>query len=428
MRLPVWIISIAIALAMLPLAGAALGATLVEDVRTWDGPSHTRVVFDLSRAPDHRLFTLTDPHRAVIDLHGGRISADQVEGIRDEGPIRRVRSGRRDQGVRIVLDLDRAVAAESFTMTPNDTGGHRLVVDLSDPQPNTAVRRAPDQAAEPFVVAIDAGHGGKDPGAIGAAGTYEKGIVLSVARKLADRIDAIQGLESVLIRDGDYYIGLRERTRKAQAAGADLFVSLHADAFHDRRVRGSSVFVLSRNGATSEMARMLARRENRADRIGGVSLADKDEQVASVLVDLSRAHTVEESLDVADVLFNKLDTLGDVHGTGVEQAGFAVLKSLDMPSVLVELAFISNPEEERRLKSSSYQHQLARGLTEGVRAYVEQTRPALALSGGDEEYRVRPGDTLSDIAQRHAVSVSELRRANELAGSTIVAGHTLRIP
>ncbi|KAF0283603.1 N-acetylmuramoyl-L-alanine amidase [Spiribacter roseus] len=428
MRLPVWIISIAIALAMLPLAGAALGATLVEDVRTWDGPSHTRVVFDLSRAPDHRLFTLTDPHRAVIDLHGGRISADQVEGIRDEGPIRRVRSGRRDQGVRIVLDLDRAVAAESFTMTPNDTGGHRLVVDLSDPQPNTAVRRAPDQAAEPFVVAIDAGHGGKDPGAIGAAGTYEKGIVLSVARKLADRIDAIQGLESVLIRDGDYYIGLRERTRKAQAAGADLFVSLHADAFHDRRVRGSSVFVLSRNGATSEMARMLARRENRADRIGGVSLADKDEQVASVLVDLSRAHTVEESLDVADVLFKKLDTLGDVHGTGVEQAGFAVLKSLDMPSVLVELAFISNPEEERRLKSSSYQHQLAAGLTEGVRAYVEQTRPALALSGGDEEYRVRPGDTLSDIAQRHAVSVSELRRANELAGSTIVAGHTLRIP
>lgn len=428
MRLPVWIISLVTAVAMLPLAGAALGATLVEDVRTWDGPSHTRVVFDLSRAPDHRLFTLTDPHRAVIDLHGGRISDDQVEGIRDEGPIQRVRSGRRDQGVRIVLDLDRAVAAESFTMTPNDTGGHRLVVDLSNPQPKTAVRRAQDQAAEPFVVAIDAGHGGKDPGATGAAGTSEKGIVLAVARKLADRIDAIQGLESVLIRDGDYYIGLRERTRKAQAAGADLFVSLHADAFHDRRVRGSSVFVLSRNGATSEMARMLARRENRADRIGGVSLADKDEQVASVLVDLSRAHTVEESLDVADVLFKKLDTLGDVHGSGVEQAGFAVLKSLDMPSVLVELAFISNPEEERRLKSPSYQHQLAAGLTEGIRAYVEQTRPALALSGGDEEYRVRPGDTLSDIAQRHAVSVSELRRANELAGSTIVAGHTLRIP
>jgi len=142
MRVPVWIISIAIALAMLPLAGAALGATLVEDVRTWDGPSHTRVVFDLSRAPDHRLFTLTDPHRADIDLRGGRISADQIEGIRDEGPIRRVRSGRRDQGVRIVLDLNRAVAAESFAMTPNDTGGHRLVVDLSDPQPETAVRRA----------------------------------------------------------------------------------------------------------------------------------------------------------------------------------------------------------------------------------------------------------------------------------------------
>ena len=439
-----WIVLIAIAVAMLPaVAGAAPGATRVEEVRTWDGPSHTRVVFDLSGAPDHQLFTLTDPHRAVIDLRDGRIHASQVDGIRDEGPIRRVRSGRRDEGVRIVLDLDRAVAAQSFTMAPNDTGGHRLVVDLSDPQSDPpadadardttaggadAVRRARDQAAEPFVVAIDAGHGGKDPGAIGAAGTYEKSIVLAVARKFADRINAIQGLESVLIRDGDYYIGLRERTRKARAAGADLFVSVHADAFHDQRVRGSSVFVLSRNGASSEMARMLARRENQADRIGGVSLSDKDEQVASVLVDLSRAHTVEESLDVADVLFNELGALGDVHGSGVEQAGFAVLKSLDMPSVLVELAFISNPEEERRLKSSSYQHQLARGLTEGVRAYVEQTRPALALEGGDEEYRVRPGDTLSAIAQRHAVSVGELRRANELAGSTIVAGHTLRIP
>ena len=429
---------------MLPTAGAAPGATQVEAVRTWEGPEHTRVVFDLSAAPDQRVFTLSDPHRAVIDLRGGRLDAAQVEGIRDEGPIRRVRTGRREAGVRIVLDLDGAVAAEAFTMAPNDTGGHRLVVDLrpsgadaaaaSDPadtgdaRGEVAVRRAREAAAEPFVVAIDAGHGGKDPGAIGASGTHEKAIVLAVARKFADRIDSIRGLESVLIRDGDYYLGLRERTRKAQAAGADLFVSVHADAFHDRRVRGSSVFVLSRNGASSEMARMLARRENRADRIGGVSLADKDEQVASVLVDLSRAHTVEESLDVADVLFGELDALGDVHGSGVEQAGFAVLKSLDMPSVLVELAFISNPEEERRLNSSRYQHQLARGLTEGVRAYVEQTRPALALEGGDEEYRVRPGDTLSAIAQRHAVSVGELRRANELAGSTIVAGRTLRIP
>ena len=408
--------------------GVASAATVIEDVRTWDGPTHTRVVFDLSAAPDHRLFTLTGPDRAVIDLAAGHIDPALVDGIRDTGPIQRIRTGRREAGIRIVLDLDRALDARAFTMEPNATGGHRLVVDLGRDGEKPPVQTAKRRSAEPFVVAIDAGHGGRDPGAIGAAGTYEKDIVLSVARRFADQVNAIDGLEAVLVRDGDYYVGLRDRTRKAREAGADLFVSLHADAFHDRSVRGSSVFVLSRNGASSEMARMLARSENRAHRIGGVSLSDKDEQVASVLVDLSRAHTVEESLDVADMLLAELDGLGDVHGGGVEQAGFAVLKSLDMPSVLVELAFISNPAEERRLRSADYQDQLARGLTQGMRSYVASARPMLALGSGGDEYRVREGDTLSAIAQRHATSVGALRRANELGSDTIMAGRTLRIP
>jgi N-acetylmuramoyl-L-alanine amidase len=420
--------------------GAAAAATVVEDVRAADRSSYTRVVLDLSQAPDHRIFTLEDPHRAVIDLRAGQLDPALVAGIRDEGPIRRVRSGRRGEGVRIVLDLATRRVVEAFTIEPGARTAHRLVIDLrrpgagssADESPdrprNTPSRTASEAGATPFVVAIDAGHGGKDPGAIGAAGTYEKDIVLTVARKLAGRLGATAGIEPVLIRDGDYFVGLRDRTRKAREADADLFVSLHADAFHDRSVRGSSVFVLSRNGASSEMARMLARSENRAHRIGGVSLADKDEQVASVLVDLSRAHTVEESLDVADVLLAELDALGDVHGDGVEQAGFAVLKSLDMPSVLVELAFISNPEEEKRLKSSRYQHQLAEGLTEGVLGYVQRVRPTLASGGGTAEYEVRAGDTLSGIAQQFAVSVGELRQANDLGGDTIVAGHTLKIP
>lgn len=420
--------------------GAAAAATVVEDVRAADRSTYTRVVLDLSEAPDHRIFTLKDPHRAVIDLRAGRLDPAHVAGIRDEGPIRRIRSGRRGEGVRIVLDLAGRRAVEAFTIAPGARTAHRLVIDLRRPgagsspddgpdrRPETPSRTAGEAGATPFVVAIDAGHGGKDPGAIGAAGTYEKDIVLAVAQKLAARLGATAGIEPVLIRDGDYFVGLRDRTRKAREADADLFVSLHADAFHDRRVRGSSVFVLSRNGASSEMARMLARSENRAHRIGGVSLADKDEQVASVLVDLSRAHTVEESLDVADVLLSELDALGDVHGDGVEQAGFAVLKSLDMPSVLVELAFISNPEEEKRLKSSRYQHQLAEGLTEGVRGYVQRVRPMLALGGGTAEYEVRAGDTLSGIAQQFAVSVGELRQVNDLGGDTIVAGHTLKIP
>lgn len=418
----------AILLWMVFVPGVALAATVVEDVRTWNGPTHTRIVFDLSASPDHRLFMLEAPDRAVIDLPSGRIDPALVDGIRDAGPIQRIRTGRREEGIRIVLDLERALEARSFTMAPSDNRGHRLVVDLGKDGGKAPVRTAQPEGSDPFVVAIDAGHGGKDPGAIGAAGTYEKDIVLAVARKFADRINAISGLEAVLVRDGDHFVGLRDRTRKAREAGADLFVSLHADAFHDRSVRGSSVFVLSRNGASSEMARMLARSENQAHRIGGVSLADKDEQVASVLVDLSRAHTVDESLDVADVLLAELDGLGDVHGSGVEQAGFAVLKSLDMPSVLVELAFISNPAEERRLNSADYQDQLARGLTQGTRSYVAATRPALALGDETDQYKIREGDTLSAIAQRHATSVGALRRANELVDDTIVAGRTLRIP
>ena len=427
-------------IALLFIAPAVVAQPSVKEVRTWNGPDHTRIVFDLSAPLTHDLFMLSGPNRAVLDLRGATIPAELVADIENVGPINRVRTGQRDDGARVVMDLAYALSAESFAVAPNDTYGHRLVVDLQHGNAATRVdadatkaqrsqapvRTADVSAPHEFVVAIDAGHGGEDPGAIGAAGTYEKDIVLAVARKLADRINAVRGLEAVLIRDGDYYIGLRDRTRKARDANADLFISLHADAFHDRRVKGSSVFVLSRNGASSEMARMVAQRENRADQIGGVSLSDKDAQLASVLVDLSRAHTVEESVGVAKVLLTEMDALGDVHGGGVEQAGFAVLKSLDMPSVLVELAFISNPDEERRLKSRDYQRRLAAGILHGVKAYVARQRPNLQLAGG--EYVVRRGDTLSGIAQQHAVSVQQLRQANNIGNDIIAAGRTLQIP
>lgn len=409
----------------------AQASVVVEEVRTWNGPDHTRVVFDLSAPVQHNVFTLDSPHRAVIDLPDTVLAAGLVEGIRNEGPIQKIRSGRRGDGTRVVFDLSQGLETESFLVAPNEKYGHRLVVDLQHggqaaDQTRTPVYSADEANASAFVVAIDAGHGGEDPGAIGPSGTYEKDIVLAVAKKLAERVNREDGLRAVLIRDGDYYIGLRERTRKAHEVEADLFISLHADAFHDRRVKGSSVFVLSRNGASSEMARMVAQRENRADYIGGVSLQDKDEELASVLVDLSRAHTIEESVGMAKVLLNELKAIGDVHGGYVEQAGFAVLKSLDMPSVLVELAFISNPDEERRLKTRRYQNQLADGLVNGIRAYAARVRPDLDLAV--DTYTVREGDTLSRIAHRHAVSVTALRQANGLGGDVIMAGRTLRIP
>ncbi len=436
--------SLAFLLTLLLAPAIAVAGVTVTEVRTWQGPDHVRVVFDLSAPVSHDLFILDGPHRAVVDIADAELAPTLVDTIRDEGPIQRVRSARRGDGVRVVFDLDRAIDTESFSVAPNEQYGHRLVVDLQTGPATPAgagdavitaasaegdrapVRTADAAGAGDFLVAIDAGHGGEDPGAIGAAGTYEKDIVLSVARRLAKRVDAVAGMRALLIRDGDYYIGLRDRTRKAREADADLFVSVHADAFRDRSVKGSSVFVLSRNGASSEMARMLARSENRADRIGGVSLDDKDPEVASVLLDLSRAHTVEESLAFAAKVKRELGAIGDVHGSGVEQAGFAVLKSLDMPSALVELAFISNPEEERRLRSADYQAQLARGIVNGIRAYAAATRPDLRLAGG--EYTVRRGDTLSEIAVRYSVSVDSLRDANNLGGSMISAGRTLQIP
>jgi len=411
-------------LLLLPSLGAAEVA--VKDVRSWTGPENTRLVLDLSEPVEHRVFTLSDPERVVIDLADARLDPSLVADIQDEGPLRRIRTGRRDDGVRVVLDLLRESEPKTFLVRPNETYGHRLVVDLERPRAERERVKTAAGARDSFVVAIDAGHGGEDPGAIGPAGTQEKTVVLSVARRLAALVDRHAGMRAVLIRDGDYYIGLRERTVKAHEVNADLFLSLHADAFHQRTVRGSSVFVLSENGASSEMARMLARSENRADRIGGVSLEDKDEQLASVLLDLSRAATIESSTGLAESLLGRLAEVGDVHGGQVEKAGFAVLKSLDIPSVLVELAFISNPQEERRLRSAAYQERLARALFEGVRDYAEEQLPALRMARA--EYTVRRGDTLSDIARRHSVSVHELRKANDLDDDIIMAGRTLHIP
>lgn len=408
----------------------------VESVRTFSESEQTRIVFDLSAPVAFEMFTLQSPDRVVVDLADVRLAETMSEQMPGVGPITRIRSAARDNGVRVVLDLGAEASAKGFSVGPSGNRGHRFVLDLShqasgaaEAEPVAGLGVAPPAPANrrnEFVVAIDAGHGGKDPGAIGPGGTMEKDVVLAVAKRLADRINAVDGLRAVLIREGDYFIALRERTRRARDADADLFISLHADAFEDRRVRGSSVFILSRTGASSEMARMLARRENAADRIGGVSLHDKDEQVASVLVDLSRAHTIEESMEVAQVIRGELARVGDVHGRNVEQAGFAVLKSLDMPSVLVELAFISNPEEERRLRSAAYQDQLALGLLQGIRRHVAEQHPELDLRGG--RYVVQRGDTLSEIASRHRVSVDALRRANGIGSDTIVVGRTLQIP
>ena len=298
-------------------------------------------------------------------------------------------------------------------------------------------RSAPKQISDvqkidrDVVIAIDAGHGGEDPGAIGKGKTQEKDIVLAIARRLKTEIDKRPGMKGVLIRDGDYYVPHRQRFEKARRHRSDLFVSIHADAFRDRRVSGGSVFVLNRRGASSEFARLTAANENNSDLVGGVTLSDKDEMLASVLLDLSQSATMEASDSVAKSIFRSMDTVGKMHKKRVESANFLVLKSPDVPSVLVETAFISNPSEEKRLRDPAHQSRMARAIADGIQDYFYLSPPPgtwIAANRRELKYVVERGDTLGEIATRYRISLNRLRNANGIKGDVIHVGSTLVIP
>jgi N-acetylmuramoyl-L-alanine amidase len=418
---------------------ANAGSLQVQGVRLWAAPDSTRVVFDVSGPAEHRLFTLKGPDRLVVDVSDANIDKGLEKTLAGGGVVKGLRSGPRNKtDLRLVLDLEGPVKPKSFLLKPNAQYGHRLVIDLYTGAADAAVRSEPKKvrsATQPaklrdLVIAIDAGHGGEDPGARGRKGTREKDVVLAIARRLATLIDREPGMRAVLIRDGDYYIGLRQRIEKARNHRADLFISIHADAFRDSRARGSSVYVLSQRGASSEMARWLAARENAADLVGGVSLDDKDDLLAEVLLDLAQTATLETSVAVADNVLTEMKHVGKVHKKEVQHAGFVVLKSPDIPSLLVETAFISNPGEEQRLRSSRHQQQVARAILNGVRAYFAANPPAgtLMANSSARQHVIRRGDTLSHIAQRYGVSMNSLRATNKLKNDNLLVGKVLTIP
>ncbi len=411
-------------------AETSLAASVtLRNLRVWHGPDHSRLVFDLSGAARHNVFSLSAPERVVIDIRDAAF-AGVLPAPATTGPfVAGIRSGRPDPGtLRFVLDLRQRVTPRAFVLGPNAIYGHRLVIDLvaSAKAVSTAAPRAAPRTGD-LVVAIDPGHGGEDPGALGARGTREKDVVLSIARELVRQINATPGMRAVLTRDGDYYVSLRRRTAIARERGAHLFVSLHADAFPQRNVRGSSVYALSQGGASSETARWLADKENAADLAGGVSLHDKEDLLAHVLLDLSMTKTIELSIDFAKNVLSELARVGPVHSRRVEQAGFVVLKSPDIPSVLVETAYISNPNEEKQLRSRAYQRRVAAAVVEGIKRHHRQ-HPVANLPRPAAEYIVRSGDTLSEIAVRYNVSVATLRRTNGLKSDRIRVGQKLRIP
>ncbi len=421
------------------VATAAAAESEVRGMRLWAGPDATRVVLDLDRPAEHNLFTLDEPHRVVVDLPGGRI-ADSADIAGSAGVVLAVRSGPRDDGnLRVVLDLDRAVKPSSFLVRPNDTYGHRLVIDL-EPPGQTAAATVKSVAAQPagrdLVIAIDPGHGGEDPGASGKRGTREKDVVLAISRHLADLVEAEPGMRPVMIREGDYSVSLRGRMEKAREHRADLFLSIHADAFRDHRARGASVYVLSERGASSEAARWLAERENAADLVGGVSLDDKDDLLASVLLDLSQTAAISASMRAGEKVLSELGSVVRVRKKTVQQAGFLVLKSPDIPSILVETAFISNPGEEEKLRDVAMQKKWAGAMLRGIRGYFLESPPPGTLfatlrsspAPSSVTHVIGRGETLGGIANRYNVSVQALKSSNGLKGDRIRIGQELNIP
>lgn len=421
------------------LSAAFSRAATVENVRIWSDNGRTRVVLDLSHSANHNIFTLRGPDRIVVDLKDSRLGKTLDDLPSGSGAVKGIRSGRRaDGGLRVVLDLSETVRSRSFTAGPNDQYGDRLVIDLQRQDGLRTVKRASEsyERGRDIVIAVDAGHGGHDPGAVGRGRTREKDVALAISKRLAREIDKEPGMSAVLTRKSDYYVDHRDRTEIARKNKADIFVSIHADAVDDRRAKGATVYVLSLKGASDEASMRLAQRENGSGVVGDVSLADKDPVLASVLLDLSQNAALSASLDAGASVIREMSSVGTVHRKTVQQAGFLVLKSPDIPSILVETNYISNPNEEKKLRSKTHQQNISRAILAGLRGYFYSNPPpdtqiAMNLKRSPEKqvrHVISSGDTLSEIAERYNVSMSAIRTANRLSSDSVRIGQTLSIP
>lgn len=485
---------------------ALFAAVHLKEIQATHDVNGGQITFALSDTVAHKVFTLDNPPRLVVDFPDTRLKSSVPNG-RADSSITKIRAGIRDgydlrvvfdlakmgkpkvqvlnepgqKGVRLIVAIGAVASAStpvaqaapparkivtSSTVSISEIGARPAIEQVAvrqpakasqsgaeKPTPKVAVSRseiktsnkvesaamASPKSASPviekkremlrdIVVVIDPGHGGHDPGAEGPTGTQEKDIVLSISRLLEQEINQEPGMRAVLTRKGDYFVGLRDRMRLARDHNADFFVSVHADAFNDPRARGASVYTLSNKGATSEAARWLADRENASELVGGVSLDDKDHMLASVLLDLAQDATTEASSKAANDVLHRLKKLGRVHGNGVHQASFVVLKSPDVPSILVETAFISNPGEEERLKSPAYQKRTAKAIHEGILAYFNRHPPAGTLLASSRRHIIAQGDTLGKIAKLYQVSIKDLKNFNGLNGETLRPGQVLNIP
>ncbi|NOQ64932.1 MAG: AMIN domain-containing protein [Methyloprofundus sp.] len=450
----------------------SFAAQTIKALRIQSTAEKTRLVFDMSARPKYKIFQLQNPNRLVVDFKNAKVAKKIAQPPRKHALLKKIRTApKKNKDYRVVFELKSKVNPSDFILGVSKKRGHRLVIDLPSKavrvakkmqskkvlktakvtkkykpvKVTKAVKIAPTKKsnkavktmahyAKPFIVAVDAGHGGKDPGAHGKQGTLEKKVVFEIAKKLARLINKQAGMKAVMVRKGDYFIPLRERMAIARKANADLFVSIHADAFKNSKVTGASVFTLSRRGASSEAARWLAVQENAADLIGGISLNDKDDLLASILLDLSQTASQDISHLVAKDVLKNFGHIGKLHSHKVQKAGFAVLKSPDIPSILVETAFISNPKEEKRLRSPKYQLKMAQAIHKGIVSYAKKHAIALRtqtqVAGLESStHKISRGETLLGIALQYGVTLDQLKRANTKAkNGHIRVGQVLSIP
>jgi N-acetylmuramoyl-L-alanine amidase len=433
---------------LLGSSGIGLQAAEVVDLRMWRAPDHTRLVLDLSDAVEYSSFLLEDPHRFVVDIKSSFTDLSFNGLDFSDSPISGIRSGvRNGDSLRIVLDLTSAVEPETFSLAPNSEFGERLVLDLYDKtgsqqsqSANLPENRTGSEARRDIVVAISAGHGGEDPGSIGYDGRIkEKNVTLAISQALYERLEKLPGYEPVMIREGDYYVELKRRPEIARQNRADLFVAIHADWYRNSRARGVTVYALSGDRADRENSARVAEKENSADLLGGVggdlALRELDDDVALTLVSLQMAWSMEQSLMAGTSILDSLAGVTRIRKTKVQQASLQVLNSPDIPSILIETGYLTNPEEAQRLSNRNFQERMALAIADGVANYFYEAPPDGTLVAWQKangviptSYTIRRGDTLSEIAEQFSLSVTELKSINGLQGNTIQVGQVLELP
>jgi N-acetylmuramoyl-L-alanine amidase len=431
---------------LLFLPGVAAAVSRLEGLRMHEAPDYTRVVLDVSAPAQFSVFTLDNPRRVVVDLQNTQAAAgfNPVAAAVGRERVKGVRTSIRGSGFRVVLDVTGPVEPRGFSLDPVAPYGHRLVIDLYGGKAAASTTDArvaakvvtKSDGRDLVVVAIDAGHGGEDPGALGPGGLLEKKVVMQIARRLEQKLAAAEGYQPVMVRTGDYYLAHRKRMQVARDARAHLFVSIHADAFKSPSVSGASVYALSKRGASSETARWLESVHQNSDLIGGeeeISLDETAAGVRGVVLDIVMAANLSASIGVGSEILDSMAPITKLHKKRVEQAGFLVLKSPDVPSVLVETGFISNPAESRRLGSADFQNRMASAIATGIRNYMSANPPdgtllAWQRQQGGQRYTISRGDTLSDIASRYGISTRRIKEANGMRNDVIRIGQVITIP